>query len=71
MYLVLRVNEGVSRPWWHYLPGLKLEAVIGSGPLWFVGTLLIFSVVYVGALKRFQGGASFRPRTAILSGTKC
>ena len=48
VYLVLRVNEGVSLPWWHYLPGLKFEAVIGSGPLWFVETLLIFSIVYVG-----------------------
>jgi len=48
VYLVLRVNEGLSLPWWHYLPGLKFEAVIGSGPLWFVETLLIFSIVYVG-----------------------
>jgi len=46
--LVQRVTEGTSQPWWHYLPGLKYEAVIGSGPLWFVETLLIFSVVYVG-----------------------
>ena len=46
VYLVLRVKEGLSLPWWHYLPGLKYEAVIGSGPLWFVETLLIFSVVY-------------------------
>lgn len=48
VYLVRRVIEGLSLPWWHYLPGLKYEAVIGSGPLWFVETLLIFSVVYVG-----------------------
>jgi glucan biosynthesis protein C len=47
VYLVKRVKEGLSLPWWHYLPGLKYEAVIGSGPLWFVETLLIFSVVYV------------------------
>jgi len=46
VYLVKRVKDGVSLPWWHYLPGLKFEAVIGSGPLWFVETLLIFSVVY-------------------------
>ncbi len=46
VYLVLRAKEGLSLPWWHYLPGLKYEAVIGSGPLWFVETLLIFSVVY-------------------------
>jgi glucan biosynthesis protein C len=48
VYVVKRVKEGLSLPWWHYLPGLKFEAVIGSGPLWFVETLLIFSVVYVG-----------------------
>jgi len=29
-------------------PALKFEAVIGSGPLWFVETLLIFSLVYAG-----------------------
>src|SRR5512137_2222412 len=46
VYLVKRVKDGLSLPWWHYLPGLKFEAVIGSGPLWFVETLLIFSVVY-------------------------
>src|SRR5512136_242173 len=46
VYLVKRVKDGVSLPWWNYLPGLKFEAVIGSGPLWFVETLLIFSVVY-------------------------
>jgi glucan biosynthesis protein C len=45
--LVQRVTEGTSQPWWNYLPGWKYEAVIGSGPLWFVETLLIFSVVYV------------------------
>ena len=39
----------MSLPWWRYLPGLKFrKPVIGSGPLWFVETLLIFSVVYVG-----------------------
>ena len=46
VYLHMRVKDDVSLPWWHHLPGLKFEAVIGSGPLWFVETLLIFSVVY-------------------------
>jgi len=48
VYLVKRVKDSVSLPWWNYFPGLKFEAVIGSGPLWFVETLLIFSLVYVG-----------------------
>jgi hypothetical protein len=48
VYWFKRVKEGVSLPWWHFLPGLKFEAVIGSGPLWFVETLLIFSLVYAG-----------------------
>lgn len=47
VYVVLRVRDGLSQPWWYYLPGLRYEAVIGSGPLWFVETLLIFSVLYV------------------------
>ena len=48
VYVVIAREGRRSLPWWHYLPGLKyFEAVIGSGPLWFVETLLIFSVVYV------------------------
>ena len=46
VYLVLRVTEGLSLPWWSYLPGLEYEAYIGSGPLWFVETLLIFTLLY-------------------------
>jgi surface polysaccharide O-acyltransferase-like enzyme len=51
VYLVLRQTQGVSLPWVDYLPGVKYEAFIGSGPLWFVETLLIFSLLY--ALWRF------------------
>lgn len=50
VYLDLRVTEGVTLPWWDYFPGLKHEAFIGSGPLWFVETLLIFTLLY--ALRR-------------------
>jgi len=36
-------------PFWDFLTGnyFKNEAVFGAGPLWFIETLLIFSVVYV------------------------
>jgi glucan biosynthesis protein C len=36
-------------PFWGFITGnyLKNEAVFGAGPLWFVETLLIFSLVYV------------------------
>lgn len=39
-----------GQPWWGYFPGqyFKDEGIIGSGPLWFVATLLIFSLCYVG-----------------------
>jgi hypothetical protein len=45
-YLIPRLTQGQRLPWWSYLPG-KFDAVIGAGPLWFVETLLIFSLVYV------------------------
>ena len=61
VYVVLRVRDGVSQPWWYYLPGLKYEAVIGSGPLWFVETLLIFSLVY--AAWRLATGSRPSPST--------
>lgn len=37
-------------PWWGYFPAqyFQDEGVIGSGPLWFVATLLIFSLGYAG-----------------------
>jgi glucan biosynthesis protein C len=36
-------------PFWSFITGnyLKNEAVFGAGPLWFIETLLIFSVLYV------------------------
>ena len=36
-------------PFWSFVTGnyLKNEAVLGAGPLWFIETLLIFSVLYV------------------------
>jgi len=36
-------------PFWSFITGdyLKNEAVFGAGPLWFIETLLIFSLVYV------------------------
>ena len=58
LVLVKLLTEGVSLPWWNYLPGLKYEAVIGSGPLWFVETLLIFTLVYL-VVRQFT-----RPRPA-------
>lgn len=38
-----------GQPWWGYFPNqyFKDEGIIGSGPLWFVLTLLIFSACYV------------------------
>ena len=44
------VRFPVSRPpFWSFITGnyLKNEAVFGAGPLWFIETLLIFSVAYV------------------------
>jgi len=44
------VRFPVSRPpFWSFITGnyLKNEAVFGAGPLWFIETLLIFSLVYV------------------------
>jgi glucan biosynthesis protein C len=44
------VRFPVSRPpFWSFITGnyLKNEAVFGSGPLWFIEILLIFSLVYV------------------------
>ena len=55
------VRFPVSRPpFWSFITGnyLKNEAVFGAGPLWFIETLLIFSVAYV--LWRLLG----RPRPA-------
>jgi peptidoglycan/LPS O-acetylase OafA/YrhL len=43
------VAEDVRMPLWRYFPGeyFRQEPLIGAGPLWFVETLLILSIVYV------------------------
>jgi glucans biosynthesis protein C len=48
VYAVLTVLKGPQGPIWR-LPQILLpyEAALGAGPLWFVETLLIFSVLYV------------------------
>jgi len=49
VYLYLRSVQGLQLSWWRYFPGeyFKSNAVLGAGPLWFVETLLIFTVLYV------------------------
>jgi glucan biosynthesis protein C len=49
VYLYLRTVLGLPLSWWRYFPGKYFEsnAVLGAGPLWFVETLLIFTVLYV------------------------
>jgi glucan biosynthesis protein C len=49
VYLYLRSVKGLRLSWWRYFPGEYFEsnAVLGAGPLWFVETLLIFTVLYV------------------------
>jgi glucan biosynthesis protein C len=49
VYLYLRSIQGLRLSWWRYFPSeyFKSNAVLGAGPLWFVETLLIFTVLYV------------------------
>jgi glucan biosynthesis protein C len=49
VYLYLRSVHGLRLSWWHYFPGeyFRSNAVLGAGPLWFVETLLIFTILYV------------------------
>jgi glucan biosynthesis protein C len=49
VYLYLRSVQGLRLPWWRYFPGeyFKSNAVLGAGPLWFVETLLILTILYV------------------------
>jgi glucan biosynthesis protein C len=49
LHVAQSVADGVRRPLWRYFPGeyFRQEPLIGAGPLWFVETLLIFSLVYV------------------------
>jgi glucan biosynthesis protein C len=41
--------QGPRPPFWDYFPGQYFQhnALIGAGPLWFIETLLIFSLLYV------------------------
>lgn len=49
VYLYLRSVERVRLTWWAYFPVqyFRTNAVLGAGPLWFIETLLIFTVLYV------------------------
>jgi len=49
VYLYLRLVEGLRLSWWAYFPSeyFRTNAVLGAGPLWFIETLLIFTVLYV------------------------
>jgi len=50
VYWLLAVVYGVRLPFWDFFPGQyfnKYGPLIGAGPLWFVETLLIFSLLYV------------------------
>ena len=49
VYLYLRLVRGLRLSWWRYFPGeyFKSNAVLGAGPLWFIETLLIFTVLYI------------------------
>ena len=62
VYLYLRSIQGLSLSWWHYFPGeyFKSNAVLGAGPLWFVETLLIFTVLYV-VWRHLAGRGTARP----------
>jgi len=56
VYLYLRSIQGLRLSWWRYFPGeyFRSNALLGAGPLWFVETLLIFTVLY--ALWRLLSG---------------
>jgi hypothetical protein len=62
VYLYLRSVQGLRLSWWHYFPGeyFRTNAVLGAGPLWFVETLLIFTVLYV-VWRLLTGRATARP----------
>jgi len=49
VYAYLVLVEGLDLSWWSYFPGqyFRHNALLGAGPLWFIETLLIFSVLYV------------------------
>jgi glucan biosynthesis protein C len=62
VYLYLRSVQGLRSSWWRYFPGeyFKSNAVLGAGPLWFVETLLIFTVLYV-VWRLLTGRGTARP----------
>jgi len=50
VYVGLALSEGLSMPLWRFFPAEYFREhgpLIGAGPLWFIETLLIFSLVYV------------------------
>jgi surface polysaccharide O-acyltransferase-like enzyme len=49
LFVYVFFYQDIRMPFWQYFPGIyfKNNALIGSGPLWFVEVLLIFSLVYV------------------------
>jgi surface polysaccharide O-acyltransferase-like enzyme len=49
LFIYLLFYQDIRMPFWRYFPVeyFKHNALIGSGPLWFVEVLLIFSLVYV------------------------
>jgi glucan biosynthesis protein C len=49
VYIYLRSTQGLQMSWWRYYSGeyFKTNALLGPGPLWFVETLLIFTLLYV------------------------
>jgi surface polysaccharide O-acyltransferase-like enzyme len=65
VYLYLRAVEGQSLTWWGYFPGqyFRTNALLGAGPLWFVETLLIFTVLYL-VWRLLSGRRRARPPVA-------
>jgi glucan biosynthesis protein C len=51
----LRTVEGMQISFWQFFPSVYFGSgyLIGQGPLWFVETLLIFTLVYVAIRKLF------------------
>jgi glucans biosynthesis protein C len=49
MHWFLRTTEGMSTSFWSYYTRqyFNKQDMIGQGPLWFVETLLIFTIIYV------------------------
>ena len=56
VYVYLRVVAGIRQPFWEYFPRQYFGEgyLIGQGPLWFVETLLILTLVYVAVRLLFR-----------------